>query len=74
MSTRSHYRIPALPAAARKAGATKIQRTAGDVFAVGFRPDGDPDAVFAALVKQHGADAVTWQDRDPAYSMIVHLG
>lgn len=70
------YRVPSLPAAARKAGATKIQRTFGDTFAVGFKPadkGGDPDAVFAALVKQHGTDAVIWIDRDPAFAMIIRL-
>lgn len=62
-------RIPALPAAARKAGATSITRCSAHVFSVGFAWDGEDHdapgrgpAVVAALAARFGG-AVSWGGR-----------
>lgn len=68
------YRIPHLPAAARKAGATQIRRCSGNVFSVGYalvraedgsldlRAPGNGPAVVAALEKwaAKGGPRVEW--------------
>jgi hypothetical protein len=71
-STRTATRIPRLPVAARKAGATCIRRCSGGVFSVGFELDhsvnndapGKGFAVRDALADAFGPDAtVTWGGR-----------
>jgi hypothetical protein len=64
------YRIPRLPAAARKAGATTIKRCSRAIFSVGFELEGsDFDApgkgaaVRDALARTFGVAAVEWGGR-----------
>lgn len=65
MNRPAAIRIPRLPAAARKAGATQIARCSDRVFSVGFKIDGEVEsenlgraghgpAVAIALVKALG--------------------
>ena len=72
MATTQTARIPRLPAAARKAGATCIRRCSANVFSVGFELDysltndapGKGTAVRDALASAFGPDAtVTWGGR-----------
>lgn len=71
-------RIPRLPAAARKAGATQIDRCSANVFVVGFKLHGDDlsqpghgAAVFAALQAWAGeAFTVEWKG-EQRYGIII---
>jgi hypothetical protein len=71
-------RIPRLPTAARKAGATSIRRTSGNVFSIGYafvgddhRAPGNGPTVCEALQDTFGPHAtVTW---DGAQSSAIVL-
>ena len=71
MPATNNIRIPRLPAAARRAGATSVRRCSANVFSVGFALEGSDHAVPGkgpavcdALAAAFGSSAtVTWGGR-----------
>lgn len=77
MSRTDSVRLPRLPSAARKAGATSIKRCQGSTFAVGFALEGSDysapgkgPAVVAAL--QAAGWTVEWKG-EQRYGIIVRF-
>lgn len=67
-TTKTTYRTPTLPAAARRLGATLKSCVARGVYAVSA-PLANMEAVFGTLSKL----PVTWPSRDPSLAIIIDL-